>query len=357
MTISPARDLSQQLSRNAEAVCRHYLSRGRRHGRYWLVGDVRNTPGRSMFVRLSGPEFGPGAAGRWTDAASGEHGDLLDLIRENLGLFSMGEVLEEARRFLHLPAPPNGPGRPPDPPSDETPRSAIEAARRLFRAGRPLKDTVAAAYLAGRGLGAAVGTPALRFHPRCYHRAGGDGPTLTCPALLAAVTDLGGEITGVHRTWLAPDGSDKAALAEPRRARGHLLGNGVRFGGPVRHVLVAGEGIETVLSLRLVLPGLPMVAALSANHLAALAFPLKLGRLYVARDGDAEGVRAVERLRLRGAAAGIVDVRELVPLGEDFNADLMEHGSAGLARTIAAQLHPADRARYLVSLTMSPACA
>ena len=48
-------------------MCRHYLSNGRRDGRYWLVGDVRNTPGRSMFVRLKGPDFGKGAAGRWTE--------------------------------------------------------------------------------------------------------------------------------------------------------------------------------------------------------------------------------------------------------------------------------------------------
>ena len=41
--------------RNAEAVCRHYLSNGRRQGRYWLVGDVHNTPGRSLYVRLHGP--------------------------------------------------------------------------------------------------------------------------------------------------------------------------------------------------------------------------------------------------------------------------------------------------------------
>ena len=47
---------------NAEAVCRHYLSNGRREGRYWLVGDVRNTQGRSLFVRLRGPEAGKGAA-------------------------------------------------------------------------------------------------------------------------------------------------------------------------------------------------------------------------------------------------------------------------------------------------------
>ena len=62
-----AAELAHRLARDAEAVCRHYLSNGRREGRYWLVGDVRNTPGRSLFVRLKGPESGKGAAGKWTD--------------------------------------------------------------------------------------------------------------------------------------------------------------------------------------------------------------------------------------------------------------------------------------------------
>lgn len=54
-----ASDLARRMARQAEAVCRHYLSNGRREGRYWLVGDARNTPGRSMFVRLQGAESGP----------------------------------------------------------------------------------------------------------------------------------------------------------------------------------------------------------------------------------------------------------------------------------------------------------
>ncbi len=62
-----ASELAHRLAREAEAVCRHYLSNGRREGRYWLVGEVRNTPGRSMFVRIKGPESGRGAAGKWTE--------------------------------------------------------------------------------------------------------------------------------------------------------------------------------------------------------------------------------------------------------------------------------------------------
>src|SRR5215203_6781216 len=90
---SHAADLARRLARNAEAVCRHYLSNGHREGRYWLVGDVANTRGRSLFVRLSGPDHGKGAAGHWTDAATGQHGDLLDLIALNCGRHGRGEAL------------------------------------------------------------------------------------------------------------------------------------------------------------------------------------------------------------------------------------------------------------------------
>src|SRR3546814_9554989 len=62
-----AGELAQRLGDQAEAVCRHYLSKGHREGRYWLVGDARNTPGRSLYVRLSGSDDGRGAAGKWTE--------------------------------------------------------------------------------------------------------------------------------------------------------------------------------------------------------------------------------------------------------------------------------------------------
>ena len=60
-----ASELAHRLAREAEAVCRHYLSNGQREGRYWLIGDVHNSPGRSMFVRLQDSPKGP--AGKWTE--------------------------------------------------------------------------------------------------------------------------------------------------------------------------------------------------------------------------------------------------------------------------------------------------
>ena len=68
MTRLDASDLANRLGREAEAVCRHYLDAGRRQGNYWQVGDVRNTPGRSMFVRLKESVKGP--AGKWTEYAA-----------------------------------------------------------------------------------------------------------------------------------------------------------------------------------------------------------------------------------------------------------------------------------------------
>lgn len=117
----------------------------------------------------------------------------------------------------------------------------------------------------------------LRFHPRCFTRTRTGQETW--PALIAAVTDNANTITGIHRTWLDPAGG-KAPLEQPRRALGHLLGNGVRFGS-VQDTLTATEGIETALAIKTALPGMPVIAALSAAHLAALIPPLALQRLPV----------------------------------------------------------------------------
>lgn len=338
----PPHDLARRLADRAEAVCRHYLSNGRRQGNYWTVGDVRNTPGRSTFVRLNDTAKGP--AGRWTDAATGEHGDLLDVVREALGLIAFGDVVKEARAFLGVshvaPCSPTLVHH-----STRVPAGSIEAGRRLFGTSQPIYGTVVETYLRGRGITTLHRTGALRFHPRCYYRPDDDGPTETWPALIAAVTDLDGRLTGVHRTWLAPDGTGKAPIDTPRRAMGDLLGNSVRF-GLSGSVMAAGEGIETTLSLRCVLPDMAMAAALSAAHLAAIRFPPTLRRLYIIRDNDPAGDRARDRLIERTVEAGIEAI-VLSPRMEDFNEDLRYLGLEPLRTSIADQLLRRDRARYL----------
>ena len=143
------------------------------------------------------------------------------------------------------------------------------------------------------------------------------------------MTDADGRITGVHRTWLDRQHPEKAPLADPRRALGQLLGNGVRF-GRATDVLAAGERIETMLALKSVLPDLPMIAALSANHLAALDLAPMLARLYVARDRDAG-----------------IEVRDLMPARSDFNVDLRRLGPNVMLARLADQLAPADVLQFV----------
>jgi hypothetical protein len=343
-----ASELAHRLAREAEAVCRHYLSNGKREGRYWLVGDVYNTPGRSMFVRLQNSPKGP--AGKWTDAANGEHGDLLDIIQHSLGLRDFREVAEEARRFLKLPR--SEPEVVLKAARPATPAGSQESARRLFAISRPIVGTIVETYLRRRGIANVYHGGSLRFHPRCYYRPDDHLPTETWPAMIACVTDLDGQITGVHRTWLDPDGFDrvrlgKAPIDTPRRAMGDLLGNAVRFGTGEDDVLVAGEGIETMLSLRCALPTLSMAAALSANHLSAMLLSSSLRRLYIARDADAAGDVVQAILSNRAQAAGI----EAIPLSPrlgDFNEDLHIFGLDALRAALRLQLAPEDVSRFLL---------
>jgi len=342
---SAVSDIARRLAQEAEAVCRHYLSNGRRQGRYWIVGDIDNTPGRSLYVRLTGPSSGPGAAGKWTDAATSEHGDLLDLIRINLRLASLADALDEARRFLSLPRP--------DPPAwkprPSVPTGSPEAARRLWTMGRPIAGTLAERYLAGRGIVGIGDTGALRFHPHCYYwrEDRPDSDPATWPALLAKVTDAEGALTGLHRTWLDLATAGKAPVNPPRKAMGLLLGHGVRISESA-DLLAAGEGLETMLALRMALPDLPVIAALSASHLAALILPPSLRRLYIAVDSDMAGRDAADRLAKRAGAGGIEAIR-LTSRLEDVNEDLRAFGLTELRADLRPQLAPEDVERLLPS--------
>jgi hypothetical protein len=384
-------DVVDRLALNAEAVCRHYLSRGRRQGGYWRVGDLANTPGCSLFVRLQSGARGP--AGKWTDAATGQHGDLLDIIRASCALRSFPETIAEACAFLSLPlnwrnatAAPAGP-RQSSPPSLSSSSGAafsdapsyivstqvdsINAARRLVMASTPIDGTLAETYLRRRGIMALDGLIALRFHQTGLYRdeaadqASGAATDVSpmeegssqfraarCgPALIVSITDAEGWVTGVQRTWLdrealmlgAPLNArlGKADLPDPRRSLGLIAGGAARFAAlrarDDTEALLLGEGIETVLSLRAVLPPVPMAATLSAAQLAAFVCPAGLHHLLIAQDNDPVGRAAAAALASRATEAGLMAV-VLAPRRSDFNDDLRGDGAAGLTAHVRTQL-------------------
>jgi hypothetical protein len=89
-----------------------------------------------------------------------------------------------------------------------------------------------------------------------------------------------------------------------------------------------------------------MIAALSANHLATILFPLDLRRLYVARDNDPAGDAAMATLTERAEAAGI-EALTLSPTLDDFNEDLRHLGVDALRAALRVQLAPQDVARFM----------
>ena len=122
-----------------------------------------------------------------------------------------------------------------------------------------------------------------------------------------------------------------------------IHGLAVRFGEPATGTLLVGEGIETVLSLVTAMPDTVAAAALSAGSLGAFAPPAGITRLVIARDNDAEGERAAERLVRRCASARVATL-VVAPEGDDFNDDPVALDSQALAARLAPMLRLPGRA-------------
>ena len=262
-TPGDANALARALAERAEAVCRRYLPRGTKSCRYWTVGNVQGEAGRSMFVCLAPP----GTPGWWSDAATGERGDLLELLRLQRGDAGMAGAMAEARQFLGgVPAP-----APAQLPPRRRPgaHGRAEAPRRLWAMCRPVDGTAAEAYLRARGI-RACRHAALGFHPALYYRSADDPDHFRrLPALVARVTAADGAFLGVQRTYLDPARPAKANVPDPKKCMGRTYAGAVVLGEAQAETLVVAEGVETALSVLSARPRLRAAAALSAGGLTA----------------------------------------------------------------------------------------
>ena len=223
-----------------------------------------------------------------TDAATGEHGDLLDLIALNRGLDRLRDALDEAQLSSSAC---HGP-------TLSAERAVAAGAARLARIRTPAVRHVAAdrghdrsvVSARTRHYGFALAAVHCAFIRAAITAPMTDSPTETWPALIAAVTDLDGRITGAHRTWLDPVRSRQGSRRHARDARWAIsLGQRRAFrswprrhGRRRRHRDHARRFAACCRPCR-------WSPALSANHLAALLLPRTLRRLYVARDDDPAG--------------------------------------------------------------------
>lgn len=193
----------------------------------------------------------------------------------------------------------------------------------------PSPGTPAEHYLAARGL-PGIASRALRYHAALYCAE----VRQRLPAMAAAVTLPGwGEVIAVHRTYLAVDGSGKAAVDTPKKTLGSIRGGVIALepltsAGP----LVIAEGIETALSAKVLLGARSAWAAISAGNLASIALPAEARAIIIAADTDAPGQSAAwaaaERWRAEGRSVKVATP----PAGQDFNDMLRARLAPEVAR-------------------------
>lgn len=341
-------------------------------GGYWTLNPGR--PDRrvgSFVVWIDGPK-----AGRWNDYATGDKGDLLDLIALNLGC-SLKDAFREARSFLGLQA---------DSPEDVARRKAAaeraraqraeaERAARAEHAKRQKRafalwlsgqerigGTPVEAYLReARGIDLArLGRQprALRYHPDCYYKhvdpETGEVIEGRFPAMLALAVDGQGKGVACHRTYLGLQGGrwGKADLPEAKKVYGDYRGASIHLwrgigprGGAGKPLAEAApgsrvyltEGIEDALSVAMVLPEARVLAGISLSNLANVVLPPAITQLVIVGDND-PGAQAQEALAkaCRAHAAQGRTVRLWINPhgGKDIN-DALKLAQEGQDETVA----------------------
>lgn len=192
--------------------------------------------------------------------------------------------------------------------------SNLKYAKELWNHAVSPANTLAETYLKSRAIQGDI--PAtIRFMPKAKY-----AENVFYPCLIAAITcHSDNEIIGIHRTYLASDGKDKASVNPNKKMLGCVKGGAVRLSEPGSKLAIS-EGVETGLSFQLA-TGLPTWAALSARGMEnVIVPPLDITQeIIIAADADKAGIEAANKLAIRllndGYKVSIVTPHE----GMDFN--------------------------------------
>ncbi len=327
------RDLVRELAPGGSYSQGYYIARN-------PARDDRN-PG-SFWIRVSAP------IGAWKDEATGDQGDVVDLVTYCKGLASRQDTYQwclawlgwakgidrqalEARRKVHAE------------------RARVEQQRRTeqmaknethafswWLSAKPIEGTAGETYLASRGVVLADlkhKPKALRFFVSSKHVDKAERVTFW-PAIASAMCNANGAIVAVHRTFLRPDGSGKAPVDPQKKIWPHFKGAMIRLARGASKLspeeaarkgvsgpLVVTEGIEDGLSVALACPELRVWAAGTLGNMGNVPKLACMSRLILCADNDTHpqatgGLdRALAELRRAGHR---VDVARSW-LGKDVN--------------------------------------
>lgn len=319
--------VADMLAERADSLARELLPLGSRQGRNWVDASTRKGGlGDSLMVEISGHH-----RGRWKHFGGGEGGDMIDLVAfvrfggdKRAALAWAKDYLDIARADPErLAAARQQAERRREEAQAADARDAAAASARakaLWLRGVPIEGTPAEAYLRTRGIDIRALTQppsALRFLAECHCSEAG----LAMPALVASVNDAGtGAFLTAHRTWIAPRAGTwssplaahergqwgKAALQHPKKAYSSYAGgiiplsrgaSGRRWREARGDETVAlAEGIETALSVAVLMPEWRVAATVALSNMAALVVPPSWRRIVVCADRDPPDSQAAQLL-------------------------------------------------------------
>jgi hypothetical protein len=346
----PVATIKHQLVGRIRELVQVLAPGGRWHGAYWQGPN----PTRAKDSRTS---FTIWQSGAWKEYDSDEKGDAIDLVAY-CRRCDRGQAIAWAKDWLgltHLDSATRARLDAQARQRDAERRRADEAARadkqrrafQMWLRAEPVRATgPVGLYLAMRLDGAGLADidnreqdlreiPALDYWGP--QEPGATGPRHRGPALVAAIRQMNGEISGVHATFVKPDGSGKAAVTAPKLMLGTKMGGAVRLSRGAAGLafdqldpdggdedLVVTEGIETGLAVALEMPELRVWAALDLGNIGQLSPHPAIRRLLVCTERDTKPVAIEQRRRvLDGLATKGFDLVEVpAPVGKDFNDTL-----------------------------------
>lgn len=303
------------LCQNIVALLTNWLPSGRCEGNeYVALNTTRHDTTLGSF-RISL------ATGQWQDFATGDNGgDIVSLYAylKGVGQYQAAkEILGKNENIISFASKVSKPSKV----IEKTTRDYIG---KIWQETKRVSNSPVADYLAGRCITGTI-PPTIRYHHMLYHKPTG----LHLPAMVAAINIWSCKnITGLHRTYLKPDGSGKADISPNKMMLGNTKGGAVRLSPPSSQLILA-EGIETALSV-FISTGLPTWATLSTSGMLNVELPsLSITqKIIIAADNDEAGLRAANKLADRLLSAGYEVQIAMPPAGMDFN-DLLrgqKHG-------------------------------
>lgn len=348
-------EIKSLLQANVDSLARALAPRGSRSGKWWLAHNpTREDAKPSLGIGLTG-----NAPGAWKDFATGEKGDVFDLIAYVNGFPSMKTkvtpTMQWAREWLGLDgaSPPEVRQRIFSAKADAEKRAKYAEERAAKNARRAkafylesrkhqFVGSPAARYLASRGLDIArlPRLPGcLGWLPEMWHSES----DTKWPAMIACFTGDDGSVVAIHRTYLALDGSGKAPVKPVRKIWPQFAGSAIRLwrgasGLPIdkaneeaekhgtRETLVIVEGVEDGLSVALSCPDLRIWCAGSLSNLANLKIPPCVDEVIICADNDwgkAEARAALDRGIEAIAAQGVKVKVARSTFGKDVNDALV----------------------------------